>query len=196
MKRIVATLASVATLFSAIPAAAQKAPPTVTVAPDTDPARVAAATRLIALMHLDATLDRLFAQLTPVFAQGVIGALSGDESGRTLLAALDAKPDGRERFSAILSQEYLASIRRRYPEIERGAAAEYAAAFTREELEAIAAFYSSGAGAKLLRLQPELQQRMSARGQGLGRVAGAEAGERAVTRATREILGRTDRPAT
>src|SRR3546814_8014137 len=41
-----------------------------------DPAALAAAKHLIATMKLDATLDRMFVGMSPLFAEGVIGMLS------------------------------------------------------------------------------------------------------------------------
>lgn len=172
------------------PVVVQVPPPPVVAAP-ADPARLAAAARLVELVNLDATLDRTFVALAPVFAQAVIGIVTEDAGTRQVIAAIDAKPDGRRRFVAILSQEYMRAIRSQYPALKQGAAAEYAALFTLDELEAITAFYGTAAGAKLLRLMPDLQERLAKRGNMLGQGAGEVAGRRAMERATHEILGVT-----
>src|SRR3546814_6425381 len=65
---------------------------------------------------------------------------------------------GHDRFVAILSQEFMTSLKVRYPEIEAAVAQEYAARFTAAELDEITAFYSSGTGAKVLRLMPDIQR--------------------------------------
>lgn len=166
--------------------------PVARVAPD--PAAVALATQLIALADIDGTLDRLYVQLAPIFAQGVIGAMSNDESARDALRAIQAKANGHDRLIAILSQEFLRSMKRQYPAMKAKMAAEYADLFTRSELEAIITFYRSEAGAKALRLMPEIQQRMAQQGNELGRTAGAEAGLRAFERAAREILEVNEKP--
>lgn len=175
-------------LAGAAPAAAQPAPvraPTESI----DPARLAAGRQLVELLNLEQTLDTMFVPLMPVFAQAVIGMLQADPDTRQVMTVLLDKGDGgQEKFVAILSQEFFKSIRARYGMFKESAATEYARAFTEPELRELIAFYSSGTGAKALKIAPELQKRMSRAGEEIGRKAGEEAGRRAFERAEREML--------
>lgn len=159
-----------------------------------DADRLASAKVLIGLMNLDGTLDRMYVQLAPVFAKSIVGALSGDTTTQPVLAAIRAKPDGETKLESILAQEFMASMHAQYPAMKDAVAEEYAAAFTKGELDAIVAFYRSGPGAKALRLMPELQVKMALRGQALGRNAGEQAGRRAMERAASEILALNTHP--
>src|SRR3546814_11426494 len=101
-----------------------------------------------------------------------------------------------DRFVAILSQEFMTSLKVRYPEIEAAVAQEYAARFTAAELDEITAFYSSGTGATVLRLMPEIQQGTAAAGRTIGQKAGEEAGRPNGKAAGREMTKTNDRPTT
>ncbi|RIA44583.1 uncharacterized protein DUF2059 [Hephaestia caeni] len=184
----------------AIPATAQAqdaASPAIERAAAVDPAALAAAKHLIVTMKLDATLDRMFVGMSPLFAESVIGMLSQNPATKAGMDNLLANGEGgHDRFVAILSQEFMTSLKARYPEIEAAVAHEYAARFTAVELDEITAFYSSGTGAKVLRLMPEIQQVTAAAGRTIGQKAGEEAGRRAFERAEREMLKINDRPST
>ena len=161
-----------------------------------DPARLDAARRLVETMQIDRSLDALFAKLAPNFAQSVIGVLATNAQTKGVIDHLVvAAPGNRDRMVAILSQEFLTSIKRQYPSFKTQMTGEYAAAFTLDELTAINAFYSSGPGAKALAIMPELQARMGAAGQSLGRTAGEEAGARAFQRIEQEMLPDQKKPA-
>jgi hypothetical protein len=181
-------------LAAQAPSPPEPAPPPVTIqttpaAAQPDPARIAAAERLIALMKVEATLDAMFVQLSPGFAQAVLGSLLGDPKTRPVIDSLVARaPDNRDRMIAILSQEFMAAIKRQYPAYLKRVAVAYATAFTAEELDAINAFYSSGPGAKALAVLPQLQIRLSQDGRELGRIAGQEAGGRAFQRIEAEMV--------
>lgn len=181
-------------LLAVAPAGTATAPaiPRETVA--SDPAKVAAAERLIDASDFEGTLDRTFVQIVPLFAQSVIGAMGSSSDGDTVLTAIRAKDRGEERLIAILSQEFMTAMKQQYPALKRQAAEEYAKAFSLEELDAIAAFYATGPGAKTLRLIPEIQQRMAIAGRALGEKAGTAAGKRAFERAAQEILNVSDSP--
>ena len=169
-----------------VPALAQATPP---VQPAADAATMAAAERLIAQMNVTATLDRVFVQLSPMFAQAVLGQLGSEPKTKAMIDTINAKaPENHDRMVAILSQEFMIAIKHQYPAYLKRVAAQYAAAFTADELNAIAGFYATGPGAKALRLLPELQAKMSADGRELGSVAGREAGARAFERITQEML--------
>ena len=174
-------------VYASLPQVATKPPAAATTA-TVDAARLAAARQLIDASGIDATLDRMYIQLAPVFAHGVIGALSAETETRDALSAIQQQEDGQQRLVAILSQEFLTAMKAQYPALKDIAAREYAEAFTTAELEELLRFYSSGTGAKALQLLPVLQQKMAQSGQELGRAAGVEAGQRAFERAAREIL--------
>ena len=186
---LAASLALAGPLGAQTPAAtAQAAAP--------DPARLASARALIKQMNMDALLDAMFVQIAPMFASSVSGAMAQDAQTKDMIAAVNAQPQGNERMTAILSQEFMTAMKAQYGPLKEQTAVEYATSFTKEELDAITGFYSSGPGAKALRLMPQLQQRMAIAGQKLGQTAGAEAGQRAFERIGRELLGAKDRPRT
>ncbi|GAO40690.1 hypothetical protein SCH01S_51_00210 [Sphingomonas changbaiensis NBRC 104936] len=163
--------------------------PTAAPAQMVDQERVAAARQLIGLLKLEDTYDRMFAQLTPIFGQAVIGILQADpatKAGYDLL--INQGEGGQARLVAIIADEFMKSIRARYPQLKDRAAVEYAQAFTLAELRDMIAFYSSGTGAKALTIMPELQNRLTAAGREIGRAAGEEAGRRAFERAEKEML--------
>lgn len=179
-------------LAASTSATAQPAPapatPSIAAAPASSTG-LAIARQLVGMLNLDATYDRMFVPLMPVFSQAVIGMLQGDATTRDAMQILlDKGEGGQAKFVEILSQEFFASLRARYPALKESAAAEYARVFSDAELRELVAFYSSGTGAKTLKVQPELQSRLSAAGQELGRKAGEEAARRAFERAEREML--------
>src|SRR3546814_15842879 len=59
-----------------------------------DPAALAAAKHLIATMKLDATLDRMFVGMSPLFAEGVIGMLSQNPATKAGVDNLLANGEG------------------------------------------------------------------------------------------------------
>ena len=156
---------------------------------DNEADRIEAAGKLLDLYGYERQLDFIFEKLSPVFSQGVIGALQGDPAAKAMVDELIANGKGGQgRFVAILSEEFFAAIKAQYPQIRASAAKEYAAAFTREELEAITAFYQTPAGAKSLRILPELQNKLGKAGQEYGRIAGKQAGQKGFERAINEML--------
>jgi hypothetical protein len=162
-----------------------------------DPARLDAAQRLIGTMNIDDTLDRMFVSLAPLFADGVIGRLSQDPQTEAAVDNLVNNGEGgHDRLVAILSQEFMTSLHSRYPQLKKEIAREYAVDFTAAELDEITAFYSTGTGAKVLRLMPEIQKKIAAAGEKIGQEAGQEAGARAFDRAAREMLHMKGSPAT
>lgn len=182
-------------MILALVAAVQAASPLPAVQPDSvakpviAPDRLAAAKRLIAMIKLERTFDLMFVQLAPNFAHAVIGSMATEPGTKGLIETLTSRaPENRDRMAAIISQEFLRSIQKRYPALLDKAAEEYAAVFTADELTAIADFYASGPGAKVLALTPQLQATMGKHGEALGAEAGAEAGRRAFERIAREML--------
>ena len=176
-------------LALAITPQAAPAPPASAAARAADPASLAAAKRLIGMMKLEQTLDRMSSEPAPGFADSVIGVMATDLDTKTLIESVIARDaNNRKLDKEILSQEFLSSIQRGYLVLLARASEQYAAAFTAQELTAIADFYSTGAGAKALALMPQLQASMSQAGQELGRTAGMEAGKRAFERIAEEML--------
>lgn len=176
-------------LCCAAPQPAFAQAPTPAAPGEVDPARLAASRQLIALMKIEDSYDMMFKPLTPVFAQAVVGMMQGDPLTRAALQMLFTKGDGgQDRFVAILSDEFMRSMRARYPLLKEAAAAEYAKSFTEAELGDLIAFYSSGTGSKALTVLPDLQKRIAATSEQIGKVAGEEAGRRAFERAEREML--------
>jgi hypothetical protein len=177
-------------------AAASTAPAAAPAPMNTAPNQIAAAAKLVDLLRIEATLDTVFVQLSPGFAPSVIGVLATDARTKgTIEKLIDAAPENRDRMLAILSAEFLASVKRRFPEFKREIAKEYATAFTMAELEAITAFYSSGPGAKALAIMPQMQAKLATAGQAIGRVAGEEAGSRAFKKIEEEMLPDAKKPA-
>jgi len=169
-------------------------PPPVIVAPATppqkpaDPAALASAKKLLSMLHVDQTIDRLMSQLTPMMTTGVLGMLEHGDATQAAMQKIESRPNGRDRLMVIFSEEILKSFRARYPTILDGAAQEYATVFTKRELDEAIAFYSTGTGAKFLALAPQLQQAVGMRAGVIGREAGMEAGQRAMQRAIQELL--------
>lgn len=189
---MIALLLAVAPVHAPVPSVRGETP-TAAVAP----AQLAAATRLVELLRIDATLDAMFLQLSPTFAQGVIGIMATDaRSKATIDRIVTTAPANRDRMVAILAQEFLTSVKRRYPLFKSQMAQEYAAAFTPDELAAIIAFYTSGPGAKALAVIPQMQAKLAVAGQAIGQAAGEEAGRRGFERIVDEMLPQEKKPAT
>lgn len=185
MKRAIISLGLLSSLIVAAPLASAQP---LTVSSDEE-ARIRIAGELLDLTGYDRQLDFIFEKLSPLFSQGVIGALQGDPAAKAVVDELITKGKGGQgRFVAILGEEFLKAIKAQYPQIRASAAKEYAAAFSREELEAITTFYRTPAGAKSLRVLPDLQAKLGAAGQQFGRIAGMQAGKKGFERAVNEML--------
>lgn len=189
------TLAVAMALSGTSPAFGQVTTPAAVAA--SEPARMDAARELILLIDIDRTLNFMFDNIAPMFAQSVIGMMHDQPEVKPLLDELISKGDGGQpRLAAILSEEFLVAIKAQYPALKTQVIAEYAAAFTTEELRALTAFYRTGAGEKSLKVLPDLQGKMAKAGQELGRTAGENAGRKGFERAIEEMLPRSGRPKT
>ncbi|MBO9576579.1 MAG: DUF2059 domain-containing protein [Sphingobium sp.] len=135
-------------------------------------ARLDAATALVGKMDLERTLDSLFNTLKDMFAQNVVASMTRGSDGAKFF---DSMPGGRDRFETVLGEEFVASLRRLYPEFRQTAAREYAANFTEEELRVLNQFFSSGAGEKWRQMSPKLEAAMGKWGETAGMKAGTEA---------------------
>lgn len=170
------------------PAASPKSMPT-NADSGADAARMEVARKLVSVMRLEDTLDKMFVSLAPVTAQGMIGAMQSDPAAKAPLDMLISQGEGgQDRLVAILSEEFLAALRAQYPAFLEQTAKEYAAVLTTEELQQIVVFYQTGAGAKMLQLTPELQNKMAKFGAEIGAVAGVEAATKGFERASEEML--------
>lgn len=173
-----------ATPIPAVAADPQAAPPSAV-----SPAALDSAHKLIALMHVDRTVDMMFEQLLPLMAEATVGALEAGPKTANLMKAMEsAKGGSRTRLLAIFREEFSTELKQMTPTLLDRVALEYAAAFSERELNDLVNFYSSGTGEKVVSLVPELQKKMAAFGQMAGQEAGRKAGERAMKRAIGELL--------
>lgn len=138
----------------------------------TDPARLAQARGLVAMLDLDRTLDSMFVNLKPLFAENVVGNMSRSSEGAEFFNKIRG---GRDRFSQVLGDAFLEGLRTRYPDFKEAAAQEYARLFTTAELEQLSAFFRSGVGEKWRASAPVLEQSMGKWGQQIGSQVGMEA---------------------
>jgi hypothetical protein len=180
---LAAAAAQVPPVAAAAPRAASQA-----AAKPVDPAALASARKLLALMHVDQTIDRMMGSLVPVMTSAVVGSLDSNDTTRAVMQQMESQLNGRERLMAIFSEEIGSGFRAAYPSIIDSAAHEYASRFTKQELDEIVAFYSSGTGAKVVELMPQIQQGIGASATQIGRTVGQEAGLKAMQRAVRELL--------
>lgn len=189
-------------LAAAAPAAPAKAPPPAIVVPVAPPVAGAAAPaasakalKLVELLHVEQTLDRMFDQLAPLAGTTVTTMLEANPDTRAYASTLFTKlPGGRARLAQIMSEEMMREMRKDYPAIKAHLAAGYDTTFSPAELDELILFYSSGVGAKILAVQPQLQAQMEKVGQTLGEEAGRAAAPVAIRRAEKEAgMEETDR---
>ncbi|WP_156884162.1 DUF2059 domain-containing protein [Sphingomonas sp. gentR] len=177
-------------LLLAAPVVAQTGPTEAT--PDAA-GRIETARALVDKMNIDRLLDFQFASLMPLVTGNVLGVMQTSSDAPAGIKQVLATPEGQAKVRAIVSEEMLAAMRSRYPEIREAAAEEYRRSFSEEDLKAIVAFYNTQAGQHLLALQPQLQQRLAEFGKGMGRDAGMAAFPK--IRARIEALAKTQAPA-
>ena len=166
--RCLSCLIATAILAAPMPLAAQSVP----AAPVVRSGSITTARAIVARMQIDRPMDALLQQIMPLMTANVENAmLAGADTPAPLKVRLKTD-DGRKQVGTIISEEFGAAFRQRYPDIAAAAAVEYSKLFSEPELAAILAFYTSPAGAKLLQAQPQLQQVLSEQGRALGREAG------------------------
>jgi hypothetical protein len=137
-----ALLASAVGLGAVIPAAAQQA-----AAPAPSPEAIAVAKELIAIMSPDMIKDmntKMFAQMWPAMEQGLKAQFS------TLDAA--TVDDLRTEIRAVLEKEMVTEM----TSLMDTMPAAYAKYLTVDDMRAIQAFYRTPAGAKTLKVMPEI----------------------------------------
>lgn len=175
-------LAVLSALAISSPAGAQTAAPAP--ASTAKPGTIESARKLIEVMRVDQTYDRVFKPIVGMMAIAILPTIEKDNAVPEDVRNELATNEGKARVGKLVSEEFLAAFRARYPQLKEATAKEYAAAFTEDELQAIIAFYSSGVGAKVLTLVPEITAKVQARAQSIGEDAGKDA--------YRNILNRLD----
>lgn len=177
-------------LLLATPVAAQTGPTEPT--PDAG-GRIETARALVGKMNIDRMLDFQFTNLMPLVTGNLLGVMQTAPDAPSGIKQVLATEEGRAKVRAIASEEMLAAMRARYPDIREAAAEEYRRNFSEADLKAIVAFYDTSAGQHWLALQPQLQQRLAEFGKGMGRDAGMAAFPK--IRARVEALAKTQAPA-
>jgi hypothetical protein len=173
-------LAAAAALLVTSPALSQPAP-----------AASAKARAVVELLGTEQILDTMFRDLSPLVGAQIVSVLENTPATRLYAEGLIGRlAGGRERLVAIFAEEFLAEIRLAYPDVKAETARLYQSHFSETELDQLHRFYSTGAGAKFLRLQPEFQEQMRLFGQGKGRLAGEKVGPRGLERAEVEARGK------
>lgn len=152
---------------------------------------VAEASKLVDQLEFERVLDSMFGNLQGIFADNVVAAMERDQKQASYLGDLFQNGrGGRERFSAILGEEFTKAMRAKYPGMKQAAADEYARLFTAEELSALTAFFSSGVGEKWRSLSAQIEAAMGKWGERAGMEAGGTALMNALKRADTEMLAK------
>lgn len=155
-----------------------------------DEARLVAARELLRVQGVGAMMERMYRDLAPSMALGVLGSLATNADAKPLLDQLEARgEEAKQELVRLAAEEFLASMTRRIPQLLERFAVEYASSFTEQELKDALAFFSSPSGLRFLELQPHLQERGRQIGMDLGQEAGREGLEAALER-----LERADKP--
>lgn len=152
---------------------APAAPPAPTAA--VDPARLAAAGRLLEAMHIDRQYDSMFSQLIPVMSVQLFGILKDNTTVPAALRSELAKPDRQAEAQRYFAEESLRGFKANYPAMKAATAREYAAIFTTDEIAQLSAFYASPVGQKALATMPQLQAKLMPIGMAAGQAVGQDA---------------------
>jgi hypothetical protein len=157
-----------------------------------DPGAMASAERLMEAMDVKGQFELMFQVSAPMMAKSAVAQLEVSPTTRPMMEALSGGDYARkQRMEAILAEEYLAAFRVQMPRLIREMAREYAAAMTGAELDALTAFFRSGAGAKYVKLQPDLQRKLTQVNQQIGMEVGMVATPKALERAKTEFEAET-----
>ncbi|MBX3594930.1 DUF2059 domain-containing protein [Sphingomonas sp.] len=155
-----------------------------------DPATIASAQKLLAQMGTEQQLDQQFAALAPMMAKSAMAQLEAGEQSRALFTELTGGDYARkQKLEAIFAEEYLKATRAQIPRMLSEYAREYAATFSKTELDGLTAFFASGIGAKYVAASPALQTRLTGIGQRIGMEVGMVAVPKAIERGRAEIAG-------
>jgi len=161
-------LAMALTAATPAPTAAQRVQPV-------QAGSIKTAQAIVARQQQEQLLDTMFQQLMPLMVANVQNAIQNDATTPAALKERLKTDAGRKQVGSIIGEEFTSAFRQRYADIGEATAEEYSKLFSEPELVAILAFYSSPAGMKMLRLQPQLQKTLSEQGRALGREAGMAA---------------------
>lgn len=144
-------------LFAASPALAQ------------DAATLAAAERFVEATRIEAQIEQGFAMMVPAMAKAVTAQLAAGETTRAMYDSVTRGDYGRkQRLEALFADEMGRGMRDALPRFKREYAREYAATFTKAELDALTTFFSSGTGAKYIAQTPAITTRIAATSQRIG----------------------------
>lgn len=124
----------------------------------------------------------MFRQLTPMMTAQIMAALTQAPNAPAATKTIVANPAMRAKAAAIMSEEIMKSLRKRYPEIAAATARQYAATLSEADLQAAIAFYQTPTGQRMIAAQPRLQAALSEQGKIIGAAAGAEAVPAAILR--------------
>lgn len=171
------TLIAIGTALAAAPVAASGKS-----SPAASSGTVTSAAKLVQLLKLDGVLDTIFQQLTPMMTAQIMAALAQAPNAPAATKAIVADPAMRTKATAIMSEEIMKSLRKRYPEIAAATARQYAATLSEADLQAAIAFYQTPTGQRMIAAQPKLQAALSEHGKTIGATAGAEAVPAAILR--------------
>ncbi|KQM62707.1 hypothetical protein ASE75_13865 [Sphingomonas sp. Leaf17] len=150
--------------------------------PEPSSGTVSSAATLVQLLKLDGVLDTMFRQLTPMMTAQIMAALTQAPNAPAATKTIVANPAMRAKAAAIMSEEIMKSLRKRYPEIAAATARQYAATLSEADLQAAIAFYQTPTGQRMIAAQPRLQAALSEQGKIIGAAAGAEAVPAAILR--------------
>lgn len=140
------------------------------------------AAKLVGIMELEGVLDTMFQQMTPMMTAQIMTALRQVPDAPADVKVRVADPSAGAQASAIMDEEIMRSLRKRYPEIMAATAKEYAATFSEADLQAAITSYETPAGRRFVQAQPKLQALLSRRGGAIGMAAGGEAVPAAIKR--------------
>lgn len=180
--------AALALLAMAAPALAQveQVPPPAAA----EPGRIAAATRLLAVMDIDSQYDSILGQMIPVMSAQVFQQVRDNvKTPDSVRRRLD-DPAQLAKLREIFAEEATREFRARYGKMRTETAQEYARLFTADELNELAAFYERPVGRKALQVLPQLQQRLFP----IGMRVGVEAGRAAMTTTLERVSLDAKRP--
>jgi hypothetical protein len=174
---------SVAALACAAPAFAQAQP---------DSATLAAAERFVEVTQVVQQLEQTFVVMAPVMAQQAMAQLGSQQTTRAMFEEITKNDYARkQKLQAIFAEEFLAAMRTQMPRYKREYAREYAASFTKAELDSLNTIFGEGAGAKYIAQTPAVQTRLIAVGQRIGMEVGMVALPKAMQRAKTELDAET-----
>lgn len=153
-----------------------------------DPARLAAAEKLLLTMHCDDQYESIFSRLIPVITVQLMSGLGSNAKLSPTLRSYFTEPTTRDKASRVFAEEAMKGFRAHYADLRKATAREYALVFTADELNQLTTFYSSPVGEKALAMLPQLQSKLMP----LGMSVGQDVGKQAMLR-TFERLGLADK---